>query len=94
VYAISRVGITGVRSAVESDAAELVARLRRYTDLPIAVGFGISQAEHVAEVGRFADAAVVGSAIVSLIEQSEPSEAPGAIARFIGGLRPHAALAR
>jgi tryptophan synthase alpha chain len=94
VYAISRVGITGVRSAVESDAAELVARLRRYTDLPIAVGFGISQAEHVAEVGRFADAAVVGSAIVALIEQSEPSEAPGAIARFIEGLRPRAALAR
>ena len=94
VYAISRVGITGAQSAVESDAATLVARLRRYTSLPIAVGFGISKPEHVAQVGEFADAAVIGSAIVSLIEQSDPAEAPGTIARFIGGLRPHPALAR
>ncbi len=93
VYAISRVGITGAQSAVQSDAATLVARLRQYTDLPIAVGFGISQPEHVEQVGRFADAAVVGSALVSLIEQSTPAEAPTAIARFIEGLRPHA-LAR
>ncbi len=94
VYAISRVGITGAQSAVESDAAALVARLRRYTSLPIAVGFGISHAEHVTQLGQFADAAVIGSAIVSLIEQSTPAEAPATIARFIGGLRPHAALAR
>jgi tryptophan synthase alpha chain len=93
VYAISRVGITGAQSALESDAALLVARLRRFTDLPIAVGFGISQPQHVAEVGRFADAAVVGSALVSLIEQSAPEDAPGAIARFIRGLRPQPALA-
>jgi tryptophan synthase alpha chain len=94
VYAISRVGITGAQSSVESDAADLVARLRRYTRLPIAVGFGISQAEHVAQVGQFADAAVVGSAIVSLIEQSTPQDAPRVIARFIEGLRPQPALAR
>jgi tryptophan synthase alpha chain len=94
VYAISRVGITGAQAAVESDAALLVARLRRYTDLPIAVGFGISQPRHVAEVSKFADAAVVGSAIVSLIEQSSPEDAPGVIARFIEGLRPQPALAR
>ena len=94
VYAISRVGITGAQSAVESDAAELVARIRRYTDLPIAVGFGISQPQHVAQVGEFADAAVIGSAIVSLIEQSDPADAPHVIARFIEGLRPHPALAR
>ena len=93
VYAISRVGTTGAQSAVQSDAATLVARLRQYTDLPIAVGFGISQPEHVEQVGRFADAAVVGSALVSLIEQSTPAEAPAAIARFIEGLRPQA-LAR
>jgi tryptophan synthase alpha chain len=59
------------------------------------VGFGISTGEHVAQVGRFADAAVVGSAIVELIERSNPEAAPGAVARFIKGLRlPHAALAR
>ena len=94
VYAISRVGITGAQSAVESDAATLVARLRRYTDLPIAVGFGISQPQHVAQVGAFADAAVIGSAIVSLIERSTPEDAPQVIARFIEGLRPQPALAR
>jgi tryptophan synthase alpha chain len=92
VYAISRVGITGAQSVVESDAALLVGRLRRFTDLPIAVGFGISQPEHVAQVGQFADAAVVGSALVSLIEQSAPADAPGAIARFIRGLRHQPAL--
>ena len=94
VYAISRVGITGARAAVESDAAQLVARLRNYTDLPIAVGFGISNADHVADVGQFADAAVIGSAIVALIEASPREFAAAAIARFIGGLRPTPALAR
>jgi tryptophan synthase alpha chain len=51
------------------------------------VGFGISTSEHVAQVGRFADAAVIGSAIVDLIERSAPGAAPGAVARFIEGLR-------
>ena len=95
VYAISRVGITGTQQNMTSDAESLVARIRRWTKLPIAVGFGISTGEHVAQVGRFADAAVVGSAIVELIERSNPEAAPGAVARFIKGLRlPHAALAR
>ena len=71
-----------------NDAEQLVARLRRYTDLPIAVGFGVSKPEHVDEVGRFADAAVVGSALVSIIEASSREIAPQAIARFIEGLRP------
>jgi len=95
VYAISRVGITGTQQSLTSDAEGLVARIRRWTGLPVAVGFGISNAEHVAQVGRFADAAVIGSAIVELIERSTPETAPGAVARFIKGLRlPHAALAR
>ncbi len=87
VYAISRVGITGTQHTVAGDAPELVARLRRFTKLPIAVGFGISNAEHVRAVGEFADAAVIGSALVALIERSSPSEAPGAIGRFIAELR-------
>jgi tryptophan synthase alpha chain len=58
--------------------------------LPIAVGFGISNADHVTEVAKFADAAVIGSAIVELIERSTEEQAPGAVARFIEGLRqPH-----
>ena len=94
VYVISRVGITGVQQALESDAEQLVARLRRYTSLPLAVGFGISSPEQVEQVGRFADAAVIGSALVSIIEASSREIAPEAVARFIRGLRPVPALAR
>jgi len=95
VYAISRVGITGQQQSMTADAAALVARIRRWTPLPVAAGFGISNAEHVAQVAEFADAAVVGSAIVELIERSTASESPAAVARFIKGLRlPHEALTR
>jgi tryptophan synthase alpha chain len=87
VYAISRVGITGTQQTVAGDASELVARLRRFTTLPIAVGFGISNAEHVKAVGEFADAAIIGSALVALIEKSPADEAAGAVGRFIAGLR-------
>lgn len=87
VYAISRVGITGTQQKVEGDAAVLVRRLRQFTKLPIAVGFGISHAEHVRAVGEFADAAVIGSAIVALIEKSEPERAAEAVGRFIARLR-------
>jgi tryptophan synthase alpha chain len=90
VYAISRVGITGTQQKVAGDASELVARLRAFTQprgIPIAVGFGISNTEHVRAVAQFADAAVIGSALVALIEQSTPAEAPAAIGQFIAGLR-------
>jgi tryptophan synthase alpha chain len=87
VYAISRTGITGTQKTLASDAMELVHKLRKYTTLPIAVGFGVSNAEHVTALGGFADAAVVGSAIVATIENSSPGEAPAAVARFIKGLR-------
>lgn len=87
IYAISRTGITGKQQQLTADAAALVERIRRWTRLPVAVGFGISNADHVAQVGRFADAAVVGSAIVELIERSTPEKAPGAVSRFIEGLR-------
>jgi tryptophan synthase alpha chain len=99
VYAISRTGITGKQQSLAGDAAALVARIRRWSTLPVAVGFGISNAEHVAQVAEFADAAVIGSAIVELVERTTsaegPGEAPGAVARFIEGLRlSHAAPAR
>ena len=87
VYAISRVGITGTQQRVESDAEALVARLRPLTTLPIAVGFGISNRDHVRAVGEFADAAIIGSALVALIERSEPREAASTVGGFIAGLR-------
>jgi tryptophan synthase alpha chain len=94
VYAISRTGITGTQKQIAGDAEDLVKRLRKFTQLPIALGFGISNAEHVATVGGFADAAVIGSALVSIIENSSREEAPSSIARFIQGLRPSPALTR
>jgi tryptophan synthase alpha chain len=87
VYAISRVGITGTQDKVASDAPDLVARLRKFTKLPIAVGFGISNAAHVQAVGEFADAAIIGSALVALIEKTAPEKAAQAVGEFIGGLR-------
>jgi tryptophan synthase alpha chain len=87
VYAISRLGITGTQQKVAGDAAELVARLRQSTTLPIAVGFGISNADHVKAVGEFADAAVIGSALVALIEKTPPAEAASAVGEFIAGLQ-------
>lgn len=95
IYAISRVGITGTQQSLTSDAAALVARIKRWSRLPVAVGFGISNADHFAQVAEFADAAVIGSAIVELIARSTPGEAPGAVSRFIKGLRlSQTALAR
>lgn len=86
VYAISRTGITGAQKNLTNDAEQLVLRLRQYTKLPIAVGFGVSTPEHVAALCGFADAAVVGSALVAIIERSSREEAPSSIARFIKGL--------
>ncbi len=86
VYAISRTGITGTQQQVADGAQQLVERLRHHTQLPIAIGFGISSAAHVASVGKFADAAVIGSAIVAIIEKSTPAEAPAAVAAFLSGL--------
>ena len=87
VYAISRVGITGTRDTVASDAPGLVERLRQFTSLPIAVGFGISNRTHVQAVAEFADAAIIGSALVALIEKSTPEDAPAAVGNFIRNLR-------
>ena len=86
VYAISRTGITGTREEVAGDARGLVERLRAFTKLPIAVGFGVSTPEQFAEVGEFADAAVIGSAIVQRIEQNEGREAE-AVGEFLRSLR-------
>src|SRR5213082_4325706 len=69
IYAVSRAGVTGARDQMTRDAEALVKRVRPVSALPVAVGFGISTAEQVREVWRFADAAVIGSAIVSQIEK-------------------------
>jgi tryptophan synthase alpha chain len=87
VYAISRVGITGTRTELASDAEQLVKRLKQFTKLPIALGFGISTPEHVRAVAQFADAAVVGSAIVALVEQTPATDAAKAVGEFVARLK-------
>ncbi|HEX4567416.1 MAG TPA: tryptophan synthase subunit alpha [Vicinamibacterales bacterium] len=90
LYVISRLGVTGARDRIASDAEPLVARIRRASDLPLALGFGISRPEHVSEVCRFADAAVVGSALVNVIAEhgASPDVAgkAGAYLRWLKGL--------
>jgi tryptophan synthase alpha chain len=73
LYAISRLGVTGARDAIADGAEDIVRRIRTVSPLPIALGFGISKPEHVREVGRWADAAVVGSALVSVIAEAGAS---------------------
>ena len=83
IYAVSRAGVTGAREEMSAEAEKLVSRMRRFSDLPIAVGFGISKPEHVADVWRYADAVVVGSAIVARIEKLQGnSEMVSNIGRF------------
>ncbi len=87
IYAVSRAGVTGAREST-SDAAELlVNRARKFTDLPIALGFGISTREQITDVWRYADAAVVGSAIVAEIEK-RPENAVAAVDSFVRALLP------
>jgi tryptophan synthase alpha chain len=73
LYAISRLGVTGARDALAVGAQEIVERIRKVSDLPVALGFGISRPEHVREVGQWADAAVVGSALVDVIAREGAS---------------------
>jgi tryptophan synthase alpha chain len=70
IYAVSRAGVTGTRETVSVEAEKLVERVRQFSSLPVAVGFGISNAAQVADVGRYADAVVVGSALVAEMERS------------------------
>jgi tryptophan synthase alpha chain len=78
IYAVSLAGVTGARAAVSAEAERLVGRVRAISDLPVAVGFGISTRAQVAEVWRYADAAVVGSALVAEIERQ--ANAPDLVA--------------
>jgi tryptophan synthase alpha chain len=89
LYAISRLGVTGARETVAASAAPLVARMRAMTSLPVALGFGIATPEHVREVMGYADAAVVGSALVGVIAAAarEARDVPAAAGQFVAWLK-------
>jgi tryptophan synthase alpha chain len=89
VYAVSRTGVTGATSEVSNEAEKLVERVRTFSNLPVAVGFGISNAAQVAEVWRYADAAVVGSAIVAEIERNAGrGDLVQVVEEFVRALKP------
>jgi tryptophan synthase alpha chain len=88
LYGISRLGVTGMRESVDRSARELATRVKAETTMPLALGFGISRPEHVRSIGQFAEAAVVGSALVNVI--AEHGRAPGLldeVERYVRWLR-------
>ena len=88
LYGISRLGVTGVRDTVDASALELATRVRAETRMPLALGFGISRPEHVRSIGRCAEAAVVGSALVNVIAQHGQSVAlMDEVERYVRWLR-------
>ena len=91
IYCISLTGTTGARANLATGLADYLARVRRHTALPLAIGFGIAKAEHVAEVARLADGAIVGAALLNRLEQVEDrpvAERAAALEEFVRGLRP------
>jgi tryptophan synthase alpha chain len=87
LYLVSRTGVTGERSDLAASLPLLAERARRFTRLPLAVGFGISTAAQVHEVQAYAEAAVVGSAVVHAIEERYPREGATAIEGLVRGLK-------
>jgi tryptophan synthase alpha chain len=83
VYCVSVTGITGARKRMSDGLEEFLTRVRGYTDLPLAVGFGISEREHVEQVGAVADGAVVGSAFVNVVRDAAPADRAGAVRAFV-----------
>src|SRR5439155_8955670 len=82
IYCVSRTGVTGARSELPPGLQELIERIRAGTDLPIAVGFGISTPEHVRQVARWAEGVVVGSAVVAIVGREGRSAVPS-LKRFV-----------
>ena len=87
VYCVSVLGVTGARAEISNDVQQLVHSVKSMTDLPVAVGFGVSTKQHVDEIGSYADGAVVGSALIRAIEDGDPEYAPQIAADFLTSLR-------
>lgn len=87
IYCVSVTGTTGERAALSAGVEDLAALIRSQTDLPVIVGFGVSQYEHVRRIGGFADGAAVGSALLDAVDRAPEGEAVAAAQRFIRRLR-------
>jgi tryptophan synthase alpha chain len=86
IYVVSLTGVTGARQSMAANLSEVLARVRQASNLPLVVGFGISRPEHVADVARIADGAIVGSALIAHLEDQSPAQAPAAAAAFVRNL--------
>jgi tryptophan synthase alpha chain len=86
VYGVSLTGVTGVRVSLSTEVGQLVTRLRRWTALPVCVGFGVSTPEHARQVASVADGVIVGSAIVAIVEREGAGAGPG-LRQFVRSLR-------
>ncbi len=87
IYCVSRTGVTGVRESLEMDLPHFLNRVRSCTDLPRAVGFGVSTPEQARNVGKLAEGVIIGSALVALIERTAADELEAAIQGFAGEIR-------
>ena len=87
IYCVSVTGVTGARSNLAANLADYIARIRAQTDLPLAVGFGISKPEHVASVGEIADGAIVGAALINALNEVDDEAKPARAAEFLTYLR-------
>lgn len=87
IYCVSLVGVTGARRHLASGLSEFLARVRRATSLPLLVGFGISEPEHVREVARYADAVVVASALTNLVDRTPEAERARAVEEYMRSLK-------
>jgi tryptophan synthase alpha chain len=87
LYCVSLSGVTGARTSLPEHLASFVQRVRAHTSLPLAVGFGVSRAAHVAEIGRVADGAAVGSALLNAVDAAPPAERVAAAVEFLRGLQ-------
>lgn len=87
VYCVSLTGVTGARQELPSGIPAMTRRVRQHTDLPIAIGFGISQNRHVQALAPWAEAAVVGSALIDLVDNTPSGQREEAVRDFVAGLK-------
>lgn len=83
IYCVGVLGTTGMRSVLSDELPDFLARVRRQTDLPLAVGFGISTPAHIAQISQLCDAAVIGSAIIDTIERAQPGTEAESVRSYV-----------
>jgi tryptophan synthase alpha chain len=87
IYCVSLTGVTGAQRSMSPDLAQLVGRIRQHSDLPVLVGFGVSQRQHVEEIGGFADGAIVGSALLNAVDRAPLDRAADTVRNFVRALK-------